>query len=51
MELFAEFNMYLLIIFLRTTLLIKDFEMNDWVGWEGDLQLKTVFPGPPRSQE
>ena len=40
--------MYLLIISPSTALLIKDFEMNDWVGWKGDLQLRAIFPGPPR---
>lgn len=28
--------------------MIKDFEMNDWVSWEGDLQLRVLLPGPPK---
>ena len=51
MELFAEFSVYFLIISPRTAQVIKDFEMNDWVSREGDLQLRVLLPGPPRSQE
>lgn len=48
---FPELSVYFLTISPRTVLVFEDFEMNDWVSWEGDLQRRAILPGPPRSQK
>lgn len=48
---FPELSVSFLLYSPRTILVFDDFEMNDWVSWEGDLQPGAILPGPPRSQK